>query len=252
MGHPQPGQYARAQPCSRSSVAPRVGTESADFDLPTLALDGLGEEQSRARLAQAEAKLSLAVLGVRPPRARRPHRRAVRAAQLYLDRTPLLRVPAVLQNVAGSEDPAARCAVHPKHPQFEKLRQKPISPCAARGDRARSRSRPAPALKPGQKHDIALVRQRLGANTADGADATIYDEALVASVKAFQADKGLAKAGGTITAGTRAALNASDTGKVRKLLANMEQWRWMPADLGDLYVWVNIPEFRCASSRTAR
>jgi murein L,D-transpeptidase YcbB/YkuD len=23
----------------------------------------------------------------------------------------------------------------------------------------------------------------------------------------------------------------------------MEQWRWMPADLGDLYVWVNIPEF---------
>ncbi len=23
----------------------------------------------------------------------------------------------------------------------------------------------------------------------------------------------------------------------------MEEWRWMPEDMGDLYVWVNIPEF---------
>lgn len=29
----------------------------------------------------------------------------------------------------------------------------------------------------------------------------------------------------------------------RKLLANMEEWRWMPADMGELYVWNNIPEF---------
>ena len=29
----------------------------------------------------------------------------------------------------------------------------------------------------------------------------------------------------------------------RKLLVNMEQWRWMPELLGDFYVWVNVPEF---------
>jgi murein L,D-transpeptidase YcbB/YkuD len=28
-----------------------------------------------------------------------------------------------------------------------------------------------------------------------------------------------------------------------KLIANMEEWRWMPEDRGDLYVTVNIPEF---------
>ena len=28
-----------------------------------------------------------------------------------------------------------------------------------------------------------------------------------------------------------------------KILANMEEWRWMPDDRGDLYVTVNIPEF---------
>lgn len=30
---------------------------------------------------------------------------------------------------------------------------------------------------------------------------------------------------------------------LRKILHNMEQWRWMPADLGRYYVWANVPEF---------
>lgn len=31
--------------------------------------------------------------------------------------------------------------------------------------------------------------------------------------------------------------------EARKVLANMEQWRWMPADLGAAYIWNNTPEF---------
>jgi murein L,D-transpeptidase YcbB/YkuD len=31
--------------------------------------------------------------------------------------------------------------------------------------------------------------------------------------------------------------------EAKRLLANMEEWRWMPADMGNLYVWNNIPEF---------
>ncbi len=31
--------------------------------------------------------------------------------------------------------------------------------------------------------------------------------------------------------------------EAKKLLANMEQWRWMPLDMGDVYVWNNIPEY---------
>jgi murein L,D-transpeptidase YcbB/YkuD len=30
---------------------------------------------------------------------------------------------------------------------------------------------------------------------------------------------------------------------LNKLRVNMERWRWMPADLGAIYVWLNIPEF---------
>jgi L,D-transpeptidase YcbB len=31
--------------------------------------------------------------------------------------------------------------------------------------------------------------------------------------------------------------------EAKRLLANMEEWRWMPADMGALYVWNNIPEY---------
>ena len=34
----------------------------------------------------------------------------------------------------------------------------------------------------------------------------------------------------------------ADPGSVRRLIANMERWRWMPDDLGDFYVWDSIPE----------
>lgn len=30
---------------------------------------------------------------------------------------------------------------------------------------------------------------------------------------------------------------------LRRVLANMEQWRWMPADMGEAYIWNNIPDF---------
>jgi murein L,D-transpeptidase YcbB/YkuD len=35
----------------------------------------------------------------------------------------------------------------------------------------------------------------------------------------------------------------TDEAKLRKILHNMEQWRWMPEDLGRFYVWANVPEF---------
>jgi murein L,D-transpeptidase YcbB/YkuD len=30
---------------------------------------------------------------------------------------------------------------------------------------------------------------------------------------------------------------------MQKILINMERWRWMPQDLGSLYVWLNVPEY---------
>ncbi len=35
-----------------------------------------------------------------------------------------------------------------------------------------------------------------------------------------------------------------ETGSVRRLIANMEMWRWMPTDLGATHLIVNVPEFQ--------
>src|SRR6476660_1439291 len=36
---------------------------------------------------------------------------------------------------------------------------------------------------------------------------------------------------------------AGSPADIRRLIINMERWRWMPEDLGPLYVWGNTPEF---------
>jgi len=139
--------------------------------------------------------------------------------------------------------------LHPKHPQFERLRQAML---AARGARIQDaapapvRIPEGPAIKPGKDHaQIALVRQRLTVPAADGND-TIYDDPLVEAVKAYQSNHGLA-ATGVINGATRAALNGtearpSSAESVQRLIVNMERWRWMPEKLGAIYVWDSVPD----------
>ncbi len=54
------------------------------------------------------------------------------------------------------------------------------------------------------------------------------------------ADEGATSKRGAKKKGQQAGASES---KMRKLLVNMEQWRWMPEDLGQFYVWANVPEF---------
>jgi len=35
----------------------------------------------------------------------------------------------------------------------------------------------------------------------------------------------------------------TDETAIKRIIINMERWRWMPEDLGPLYVWLNTPEF---------
>lgn len=109
-----------------------------------------------------------------------------------------------------------------------------------------------PLLKPGKKDErVTLLRQRLDVPEPDipetaGAEAAVditYDEALVAAVQAFQESLGLTP-DGVIGPATVAALNGGSATTKEDIIANMERWRWEPADYGDFHVAVNIPEFR--------
>lgn len=74
-------------------------------------------------------------------------------------------------------------------------------------------------------------------------DPYLFDEALDAAVKTFQADHNLT-ADGIVGPATFAALNEKAGDLVPDIIANMERWRWMPRELGDFHVIANVPEYR--------
>jgi L,D-transpeptidase YcbB len=45
-----------------------------------------------------------------------------------------------------------------------------------------------------------------------------------------------------LLAARAAPAEAGNSSTVRRLIANMERWRWLPDDLGDFYVWDSVPE----------
>ncbi len=59
------------------------------------------------------------------------------------------------------------------------------------------------------------------------------------------------KATGSLTPATRTALNREGEPKrvadpdtsITRIIINMERWRWLPDDMGSMYVWNNIPEY---------
>jgi murein L,D-transpeptidase YcbB/YkuD len=111
----------------------------------------------------------------------------------------------------------------------------------------------AKALKPGMTDaGVPALRKRLGVTAPEGiADPNLYDDALVTAVEAFQKESGLG-ADGVVGARTQAVLNGAHRDVEGEIIANMEMWRWMPRDLSQDYVFVNIPDFRVRVFRQGR
>jgi L,D-transpeptidase YcbB len=218
------------------------GLNASEFVVPDAIVSGA----DNAALADAEIKLSAAVL--KYARHARGGRIPDPAGTLssYLDRTPQL-LPAhdVLAKIAAADAPdAVLRGFHPQHPQFEKLRQKFLEMRAGKAAEEVVKLPDGPILKPGKADpQVALLRKRLKVAAPAGADENLYDDALKAAVIAYQKESGASRPDGLVGNATRAALNDVETLGPDTILANMEEWRWMPDPMGDFYVWDNIPEF---------
>ena len=227
------------------------GLSSSDFKIPVLtgtAPADYGEDD----LADAEIKLSLTAMQY--AREARGDRIDEPSTQLssYLDRKPqLIERPKLLEALNAASDKAGYLrSLHPKHPQFERLRLKLL---ALRTDTATDEFEKipdGPKITPGKSHwQVALVRRRLKVAALtmkpDGtaADEGYFDDTLAKAIERFKEKNDIEPVNGTITQALRKALNTDEKADERSLLANMEQWRWMPADLGSTYINVNIPEF---------
>jgi murein L,D-transpeptidase YcbB/YkuD len=99
-------------------------------------------------------------------------------------------------------------------------------------------------LLPGAKGpDVALLRERLAISDdlpADQAAGDVYDEALVAAVKRFQARHGLEETG-SIGPKTLAALNVPVGARLRQLGRSFDRLAAMDFTFGQRYVVVNLP-----------
>lgn len=105
-------------------------------------------------------------------------------------------------------------------------------------------------LKPGQKSPAAkalalrlVASHELDGSTTAAADDGIYDSGLQAAVKRFQRNHGLPD-DGVVNAAVVAELNVPVGERIRQIELNMERWRWLPRDLGDPHVLVNLPQMR--------
>ena len=107
---------------------------------------------------------------------------------------------------------------------------------------------PGESLRKGDRGDrVDLLRKRLS-TTADldppaEEGEALFDEALEAAVRRFQRRHGL-EDDGIVGRETLAALNVPVEDRVAQMEWNMERWRWVPHDLGDRYILVNIPDFK--------
>ncbi|MEQ9637110.1 MAG: L,D-transpeptidase family protein [Devosia marina] len=156
---------------------------------------------------------------------------------------------ALLEQLARSNDPAAiLMQLEPQHREFQALK------AALANFEPSSAARPTPisdgpVLRPGNSDArLPAIRARLelAASTSQ-----LYDDLTVDAIRSFQKGQGL-EVDGIIGPATVAALNGGVATRREDIIANMERWRWMPSDLGDFTVFVNIPEFRLAILRNGQ
>lgn len=93
---------------------------------------------------------------------------------------------------------------------------------------------------------VALLQNRLSregyaVKATDAAEET-FDATLAAAVRAFQENNGL-DVDGVVGPATLRALNVPAGMRARQIALNMERWRWLPQELGQRHVVVNIAGF---------
>ncbi|KMO29126.1 peptidoglycan-binding protein, partial [Methylobacterium tarhaniae] len=204
--------------------------------------------------AEADLKLSAAaVLYARDARGGRLE--PSRLSRFITPKLDLAPADGVLTRLtpAGSGAGALLQAYNPSQPGYLALKAKLASLRAQQPNRSVPMVRlpKGPALKAGMRDPrVPLIRARFGISGAQ--DATAYDEGVATAVASFQRERGL-KASGVLDPATVAALAGPSPGKQEAdILANMERWRWLPADLGRTHVFVNIPEYKVRVVRDGR
>lgn len=137
----------------------------------------------------------------------------------------------------------------PTDPEYRALR-KALADYRALGPGGWPSLPPATRLKPGQRSPAAkavalrlVASHELDAHVTKAIDEGVYDAGLQEAVKRFQRNHGLPE-DGVVAGPVVAELNVPVAERIRQIELNMERWRWLPRELGDPHVLVNLPQMR--------
>lgn len=139
----------------------------------------------------------------------------------------------------------------PEHPDYHRLRVLLERYRRIERDGGLTPVAPGETLKPGMRGArVAALRRRLAESgdlddSEPAPDAEHFDAALEAALKRYQTRHGL-EADGVAGPRTLASLATPAAQRIRAIELNMERWRWLPQDLGERYITVNIAGFRMA------
>jgi murein L,D-transpeptidase YcbB/YkuD len=232
--------------------ADAVGLDPSDYPAPDFKSAATADAQ-----AEAELKLTAAVLAfARHAQAGRISYTRV-GADIQFE--PVAPEPAdVLAKLAESKDVGATLdSYNPPQAEFKALKVK-LAELRKDGGIVAKPEEDKPVLvhvpegkilRPGMK-DARVVSLRKRLNVAGDQDNPLYDDAVRDAVKVFQTEADLGT-DGNLGANTVKALNGEK--KVAKgptadpidtIIVNMERWRWLPRDIGNPHVIVNVPDYR--------
>jgi L,D-transpeptidase YcbB len=235
------------------SQADTVGLEPSDYPTPDFKSATTPEA-----LAEAELKLTAAVLTyARHAQAGRISYTRV-SADIQFD--PIAPEPAaVLAKLADGSDAGKMLdAYNPPQPEFAALKTKLAEIRKNGGIAAPKVEKDKPInvkvgegkiLRPGMK-DARVVALRKRIDVKGDKDSPLYDDAVRDAVKVFQTEADL-DADGNLGANTVRALNGEKkvahgptADPIDTIIVNMDRWRWLPRDLGNPHVIVNVPDYR--------
>jgi L,D-transpeptidase YcbB len=229
------------------------GLDPADYDLK--ALDELRTEKSRnpfkkdALLPEQVAEADLRLTYMFMKYATHLLQGRVDPSEVdshWFGRQRQLDLPDLLARALDSGDVAeALRGVLPRHAQYTALKKElaryrdiasrggwPVVPASARPS------------KGGRGPEVAALRARLAAEgDLARADGDVFDDAVVEALKRLEKRYGLNE-GGTLGPEELAAMNVSAEDRAGQIALNLERWRWLPEELGDQYILVNVPTFQ--------
>jgi L,D-transpeptidase YcbB len=232
--------------------ADAVGLDPSDYPAPDFK-----SASSADALAEAELKLTASALTfARQAQIGRIHYTRV-SADIQFD----LNAPDpanVLAKLADGNDAGATLdGFNPPQPEFKALRAKLAEVRGGKVADGKAEDKPAQPrvhvpegkiLRPGMKDArVASLRKRL--DIAGDKDNQLYDDAVRDAVKTFQTESDIG-VDGNLGPNTVRALNGEQkeahrpsANPVDTIIVNMERWRWLPRDLGNPHVVVNIPDY---------